>query len=516
MSDKPENEKDSGDGELHRGLKPRHIQLIALGGIIGSGYFLGTGAIVKDNGPGAILAYLLGGLAVYTVMTCLGELASHIPIAGSFVSYANTFIHPVWGCAVGWSYWLTWVSYVPAEMLAAGIIMNKFIPAFSVIQWALAFGVLITAINLFEVGAFGETEFWLALIKIVAIAMFGILAFLIWLGFIGDQGSLGTKHLLGDGGFFPMGVWAVFPTMVIILVNFQGSEIIGIAAAESEDPMTSIPDAVNAVTHRIIALYVIPVLLLVSIFPWREGSTGESIFALALTRYGLDWAGNLFSFVVLTAAVSCSNSGLYATSRALFALAREGMAPSWLGRVTSAGVPRNAILLSVGGTWAFLLLFGFAEPITNFVTGLLGSTPAANPGIATAEAPAEVTESALFTTLLALSGFTGGVAWISICMAQFGFRMALRRNGIDAKRLKFSTPWFPYFTAISILIQIGCLLAVVFREDLRISAKIGVPLLLLPAIWYLVKSKREKLDLAALKLAGEKVALEHVMKRINS
>lgn len=485
MSHEPKDADQAPQGELHRGLKNRHVQLIALGGIIGSGYFLGTAAIVKNNGPGAILAYLLGGLAVYTVMTCLGEMASHIPIAGSFVSYANTFIHPVWGCAVGWSYWLTWVSYVPAEMLAAGFVMNQFVPALSVLVWALIFGAIITAINLFEVGAFGETEFWLALIKIIAIAMFGVLAFLIWTGLIGTEGFLGTKFLLGDGGFFPAGILAVFPTMVIILVNFQGSEIIGIAAAESEDPTSSIPEAVKAVTHRIIALYVVPVLLLVSIYPWREASIDSSIFATALDRYGLGWASSLFSFVVLTAAISCSNSGLYATSRALFALAREGMAPSWLGRVTPGGVPRNAILLSVGGTWAFVIAFGIAG-----------------------------TDSKIFTTLLALSGFTGGVAWISICLSQYGFRQALKRHGLDAANLKFKTPWFPQFTVISITVQILCLLAVVFNPELRISAMIGVPLLILPAVWFLWKAKTEKIDLAALRLAGEKTAMEHVRQRM--
>lgn len=474
-------------GELHRGLKPRHLQLIALGGIIGSGYFLGTGAIVQANGPAAILAYLLGGLAVYTVMVCLGELAAHIPVAGSFVSYANTFIHPIWGCAVGWSYWATWVAYVPAEMLAAGMIMHVFVPSVGVIPWALLFGLIITAINLFEVGAFGETEFWLALIKILAIGMFVVMATLILLGLIGKEGSPGGRYLLGNGGLFPKGLWAVFPTMVIILVNFQGSEIIGIAAGESSDPSQSIPAAVKAVTHRIIALYVIPVLLLVSILPWGEAGLTESVFAAALNRHGFRWAAGLFSFVVLTAAVSCSNSGLYATSRAIFSLAREGMAPAWLGRVNAHGVPFNAILFSVAGCWIFVMAFGWYGA-----------------------------ESLIYKLLLALSGFTGGVAWISICWSQLGFRQAMRDHGIQDSQLGFKAPAFPIFTRVSLVIQMLCLAAVMFHPELRLSVFIGIPMLIAPAAWYAAKSRREGIDLGSLRTAKVAQAVATVRSKISA
>ena len=212
-----------------RGLKNRHLQLIALGGIIGSGYFLGTGYVISKAGPASFLAYLLGGLIVFSVMLCLGELAVAVPISGSFVNYAREYISPAWACGVGWCYWITWVSYVPSEMIAGGIIMNGYFPEISTMWWAVLFGLMITFINLSCVETFGEMEFWLALIKVVALLMFVVLAILIFFGVIGTQGFLGTTVLLGSGGFTPNGSWSVFLTMVLILVNFQGSQIIGLA-----------------------------------------------------------------------------------------------------------------------------------------------------------------------------------------------------------------------------------------------------------------------------------------------
>lgn len=446
--------------ELKRGLKTRHMQLIALGGIIGSGYFLGTGYVVESTGPAAWLAYLLGGLIVYMVMVCLGELAVHIPISGSFVTYANDFISPTWACGVGWSYWATWVTYVPSEMIAAGIIMNHFIPSISTVYWALLFGAIITIINLSYVGTFGELEFWLALIKIIAIIMFVIIAVLIFFGVIGGQGYVGTSHLTGNGGMFPLGTWAVLLTMVIILVNFQGSEIIGLAAGESQNPEKTIPNAIKNVSFRIIALYVIPVALLVTILPWEKAGLQESVFAAALNLYGFKWAGALFSFVVLTAAISCSNSGLYGCSRAVYSLAKEGMAPKWLGKVNKKGVPYNAILFSVAGCWVGVIAFTLDKSET------------------------------LFTYLLALSGFTGAIAWISICWSQLNFRRKLEKNGYDLSKLKYKVPFFPYFTHFAIWVQVACLGILAFNADLRASLYVGVPLLVLSMVWYQIWGKK--------------------------
>lgn len=444
---------------MNRGLKNRHLQLISLGGVIGSGYFLGTGYVLEKAGPAAILAYLLGGVIVLCVMLCLAELAVEKPVSGSFVTYAREHISPTWACGVGWAYWTTWVAYVPSEMIAAGIIMNNFIPAVSQLWWAVFFGLLVTILNLFHVDKFGESEFWLSLIKIIALAAFSIVAALICLGLIGDQGYIGTKVLLGSGGFAPNGYWSIVLTMVIILVNFQGTEIIGLAAGECEKPEKSIPIAVRNVTWRIIALYIIPISLLISILPWDKAGLDESVFAAAVTQYGFSGFGAFFAFIILTAAISCSNSGLYGAARALHALARMDMAPSTLAHINKNGMPSRSILVSICACWAVILLYSF-DP-----------------------------DSALYTYLLAVSGFTGAIAWISICWSQYRSRKRMIALGTD-KKLRYKTPFFPYVTLFGIWAQVFCLVVMVFEPELREALYAGVPMLIIPMAWYRLRQRR--------------------------
>ena len=447
------------ESKMNRGLKNRHLQLISLGGVIRSGYFLGTGYVLEKAGPAAILAYLLGGVIVLCVMLCLAELAVEKPVSGSFVTYAREHISPTWACGVGWAYWTTWVAYVPSEMIAAGIIMNNFIPEVSQLWWAVFFGLLVTILNLFHVDKFGESEFWLSLIKIIALAAFSIVAGLICLGLIGDQGYIGTKVLLGSGGFAPNGYWSIVLTMVIILVNFQGTEIIGLAAGECEKPEKSIPIAVRNVTWRIIALYIIPISLLISILPWDKAGLDESVFAAAVTQYGLSGFGAFFAFVILTAAISCSNSGLYGAARALHALARMDMAPSALGHINKNGMPSRSILVSICACWAVILLYSF-DP-----------------------------NSALYTYLLAVSGFTGAIAWISICWSEYRSRKRKIAEGTEGA-LRYKTPFFPYVTLFGIWAQVFCLIVMVFEPELREALYAGIPMLIFPMAWYRLRQRR--------------------------
>ena len=444
---------------MNRGLKNRHLQLISLGGIIGSGYFLGTGYVLEKAGPAAILAYLLGGAIVLCVMLCLAELAVAQPVSGSFVTYARENISSTWACGVGWAYWLNWMAYVPSEMIAAGIIMNNFIPGVSQLWWAVLFGLIVTIINLFHVDKFGESEFWLAIIKIVALVAFSVVAGLICFGVAGGSEFIGTRVLLGSGGFAPNGYWSIVLTMVIILVNFQGTEIIGLAAGECKNPEKSIPIAVRNVTWRIIALYIIPISLLISILPWDKATLSESVFAAALSQYGFDSLSSVLAFVVLTAAVSCSNSGLYGGARALHALARLDMAPRFLGQLNKNGMPKNSILVSVCTCWLVILLYTFDA------------------------------NSEIYTYLLAVSGFTGAMAWISICWSQYRFRKRM----IAADKvgsLRYRTPLFPYVTLFGIWVQVFCLVVIAFTPDLRQTLYAGVPMMVLPMIWYKLRAHR--------------------------
>lgn len=444
---------------LSRGLKKRHMQMITLGGIIGSCYFLGSGYVLELTGPAAVISYFIGGLIVVSVMLSLGELS----VANkdiSFIGYKAKYLSPTWATGIGWSYWLTWVSYVPSEMIAAGIIMNVFVPSVSPVIWAIIFGAIITAMNLINVSLFGEVEYWLAYVKIAALVGFSAVAFFIVVGLAGHAPVDAPSHFIGwsvireSGGFFPKGLVAILFTMVIVLVNFQGSEIIGLTAAESEDPEKTIPSAIRNVTIRILALYVVPMFLLVMIFPWNKASLSQSVFADALNHYGFTTIGGCFSFIILTAAISTSNSGLYAAARALYSLAMGRMAPAYFMKINRNKIPHRATIFSILVTWVFVIFYTLDQ--SEFV----------------------------YKYLLALSGFSGALCWMSIGLTQYRFRKQAEAKGRD---LKFKTPYFPYLTLGSVALQIACLVAMVFTPDLRASLYVGVPICVIPMILYKFK-----------------------------
>ena len=454
------------DEGFKRGLKDRHVQLIALGGIIGSGYFLGTGEVVNNVGPSAFLAYILGGIIVYLTMICMGELAVAIPISGSFITYTSEFISPVIACGVGWSYWISWIAYIPAECIAGGIIVQHFTGVNGYI-WALAFGLLITYINLAKVNTFGEIEFWLAIIKISALMGFVILSILIFLGVIhGSQPAeiIGGKYILHDGGLFPNGTMALLTAMVLLLVNYQGSEIIGLAAGESINPGRMIPMAINTVTLRILMIYIVPVFCLVLIYPWRLAGLKNSVFADALHFYGLNWAGVITSLVTLSATLSCSNSGVYGIVRSLNALARNDMAPRRLSQLNKNSVPQNAAIVTLIAIWILLTAGYFFQ------------------------------QSMLYIALLLVSGFTGAMAWISLCWAQINFRKRLYKAGYTTADLRYITPGYPYTGYTAIILMVICLLFLVINNDItyKIAFIIGLISFIAPIIVYSLRqySKR--------------------------
>jgi AAT family amino acid transporter len=446
------------DGGYRRGLKDRHVQMIALGGIIGSGYFLGTGAVVNDVGPSVFIAYMLGGLIIYLTMLCMGELAVAIPISGSFITYTADFISPTVACGVGWSYWISWVAYIPAECIAGGIIMQHF-TGINGYVWAVCFGLLITYINIAKVGTFGEIEFWLAIVKIAALMGFVALAILIFFGIIhGPQpaGIIGTRFIYDQGGLFPNGGMALLTAMVLLLVNYQGSEIIGLAAGESINPARMIPRAIRTVTFRILFIYIIPVFCLVLIFPWQKAGLANSVFSDALDFYGLRWAGAVTSFVTLTATLSCSNSGVYGIVRSLSALARNGMAPQKLAKLNRNAVPQNAGVVTLISIWLLLAVSYFFG------------------------------QSMLYIALLLVSGFTGAIAWISLCWAQINFRKRLYKAGYTTDDLSYKTPGSPYTGIAAIVLMVLCLIFLALNKDptYKMAFIMGTVSLLVPMIVY--------------------------------
>ncbi len=446
-----------------QGLKSRHVNFIALGGIIGSSYFLGTGYVLNQIGPSAFLAYALGGLITYLTMVCLAELCVHIKGHGSFITYAHQLVSPSFACGVGWSYWINWIVYIPSECIAAGIIIHNYLPQLPIYSWALFFGLVITIINLFHVKAFGEMEFWLSIIKMVLLIGFSLLAVVIFFNVFGTpKQHIGDTFLLKEGGIFPNGYAIFFINMVILLSNFQGSEIIGLAAAESENPQKNIPSALTKVSYRIICLYLIPTFLLSLIFSWKEANLSGSVFAAALDKYGFTKIAHIFNFLIIAGALSCANSGLYAAIRSLHALCHKKLGPSYLTKLNKDGVPFRATLVSLAGIWIMIIVAYF------FSAGKV------------------------YANLLALSGFTGSICWISICWCQLRYRKKHPEKYVGREGHKFHMHAFPYLTLFAIWIQLFCLGIVVFSPQLCASFYFGVPAVILPIIIYYFYEKRMK------------------------
>jgi len=330
--------------QLRQGLSQRQLSMIALGGVIGAGLFVGSGVVIRDTGPAAFLTYTLCGLLIVLVMRMLGEMAAANPSTGSFADYAATALGGWAGFSVAWLYWYFWVIVVGFEAVAGGKVLNYW---FHAPLWllSLCLMLLMTATNLFSVTSFGEFEFWFAGIKVATIAIFLAVGAGYVLGFLPGHG-MDFSNLSSHGGFFPKGVGAVFAAIVVVIFSMVGAEIVTVAAAESRDPELAVQKATRSVVARIGIFFVGSVFLLVVILPWNSVELGASPYVAALKHMGLPGADQVMNAVVLTAVLSCLNSGLYTASRMLFVLADRQEAPAQLTKLSRRGVPHIAILCS--------------------------------------------------------------------------------------------------------------------------------------------------------------------------
>jgi aromatic amino acid transport protein AroP len=335
--------------QLKRGLKSRHIQLIALGGAIGTGLFLGVAQTIKMAGPSVLLGYAIGGLVAFLIMRQLGEMVVDEPVAGSFSYFANKYCGHLAGFLSGWNYWVLYVLVSMAELSAVGIYVQYWWPGIPTWVSALAFFGVINAISLFNVKAFGEMEFWFALIKVVAVV--GMIVFGLWLLLSGEAGPQATvANLWHEGGFFPNGVGGLVMAIPMLMFSFGGLELIGITAAEADDPSRSIPRATNQAIYRILIFYIGALGVLLSLYPWQKVAAGGSPFVLIFHALNSNAVANALNIVVLTAALSVYNSGVYCNSRMLFGLAKQGNAPRSLLKVNKRGVPLAALGVSALAT----------------------------------------------------------------------------------------------------------------------------------------------------------------------
>ncbi len=330
---------------LVRGLKNRHVQMIALGGAIGSGLFLGSAEAIHKAGPSLLLAYALGGMAVFFMARALGELLLYRPVAGSFATYAEEFVGPWAGFVTGWSYWLLWGLVGIAELTAVGVYMHYWFPDLP--QWVpvlVMLGILLAA-NLLHVKVFGEFEFWFALIKVIAVVallLFGVAVIAFGAG--GMEGSV--SNLWTHGSVFANGFTATLLVFPIALFAFGGIELVGITAGEAEDPAKTMPRAINGALFRILVFYFGAIVVIMSLVPWDQISPDFSPFVTVFEHFGIPAAAGVINFVVLTAAASACNSGIYSCGRMLHVLAKAKQGPAFFGPLNSAHVPTRGILAS--------------------------------------------------------------------------------------------------------------------------------------------------------------------------
>jgi aromatic amino acid transport protein AroP len=344
--------------ELKRGLKNRHIQLIALGGAIGTGLFLGVASTVRMAGPAVLLGYAIAGAVAFLIIRQLAEMIVDEPVAGSISHFADKYCGRMAGFVSGWNYWVMYILVSLAELSALGIYMQYWFPELPTWVTALGFFVLVNAVNLMNVKAFGEMEFWFALIKVVAVV--GMIVFGIWLLASGGAGpEAGVSNLWRHGGFFPNGLTGLAMSMAIIMFSFGGLEFIGLTAAEADDPSRTIPRATNNALYRILIFYIGALAVLLSLYPWQKVIEGGSPFVLIFKELDSGVVAHALNFVVLTAALSVYNGCVYANSRMLFGLAQQGNAPRALLLVSKRGVPLAALGVSAAATLVAIAVMYF-------------------------------------------------------------------------------------------------------------------------------------------------------------
>ncbi|WP_231644348.1 amino acid permease [Mycolicibacterium baixiangningiae] len=428
----PEAEKSPRDGApesaLGTSLKPRHITMISIAGVIGAGLFVGSANAIKEAGPAVLISYFLAGTLVVLVMRMLGEMATANPDTGSFSVYSERALGGWAGFSTGWLYWWFWVLVIPVEATAAASILSDLV-GWPQWFWALAVTVLLTATNLVSVGNYGEFEYWFALIKVVAIVAFiGIGAAAIF-GLIPDSQVSGIHSLWEPDGFMPNGFGAVIAGMLVTMFSFMGTEIVTIAAAESPDPTTGISKAVNSVIWRISLFYIGSIFVIVALMPYDSLDNGS--YQTTLEAIGIPGSKIVMDLVILTAVASCLNSSLYTASRMLFSLGQRRDAPALVGKLTGNGVPWVAVLAS--------MVVGFLAVIGNYLL-----------------------PEKIFGYLLATSGAIALFVYLAIAVSQFVLGRTMRAA---EERAPVKMWLFPYLTVAVIVAIVAVLILMAFDPD---------------------------------------------------
>ncbi|MBK5412932.1 amino acid permease [Pseudomonas sp. TH34] len=441
---------------LKRGLSARHIRFMALGSAIGTGLFYGSASAIQMAGPAVLLAYLIGGAAVFMVMRALGEMAVHNPVSGSFGQYASTYLGPMAGFILGWTYAFEMIIVCLADVTAFGIYMGFWFPEVARWVWVLGIVLLIGGLNLCNVKVFGEMEFWLSLLKVGAIVAmilggFGIMLFGIHSA--GEAPATGLSNLWAHGGFMPNGVGGLIASFAVVMFAFGGIEIIGITAGEAKDPQRVIPKAINAVPLRILLFYVLTLFVLMAIYPWPQIGSQGSPFVQIFSNLGIGSAATILNIVVISAAVSAINSDIFGAGRMMYGLAQQGQAPKGFAQLSSQGVP-----------WMTVVVMGAA---------LLGGV------VLNYLIPENV-----FLVIASIATFATVWVWLMILVTQVAMRRSMTKEQIA--ELKFPVPFWPYAPAAAIVFMLFIFGVLGYFPDTQAALMVGAVWIVLLIVAYLL------------------------------
>lgn len=453
-------QKNTSEKKLQRGLEERHITLMSLGAAIGVGLFLGSASAIKLAGPGILFAYAISGVIMFFIMRALGEMAIQKPVAGSFSQYARDYLGALPGYLTGWNYWFLWVVTCMAEITAVGIYMEFWLPNVPRWIWALTALMIMAMVNFLAVKAYGELEFWFAIIKIVAIIAMIITGLGMIIFGIGNGGiATGISNLWEHGGLFPNGMTGVLMSLQMVMFAFLGIEMIGVTAGEVKNPQKALARAIDTVFWRILIFYVGALFVILSIYPWDEIGTHGSPFVLTFEKIGIPAAAGIINFVVLTAALSSCNSGIFSTARMLFNLAENGEAPKAYSKLNKNGVPSFAVIATAGALLVGVLL--------NYIV------------------PAKV-----FIWVTSISTFGAIWTWAMILLSQIRFRKGL---SLEQKQgLKYKMPLYPFTSYLSLAFLIGVVALMAYFPDTRIALIVGPLWLVILVVFYYGKGFHKK------------------------
>ena len=415
---------------VQRNLKTRHVTMIALGGCIGTGLFMTSGSTISKAGPGGgLVAYIAMGLMVYFLMTSLGELATNLPVSGSFATYNARYVDPALGFAMGWNYWFNWAITVAVDISTAALLIQYWLPKSPGWIWSLLVLIIIFLINALTVSTFGETEYWLSIIKVTTVIIFLIIGFAMIFGIMNGP-AVGLKNFTYKKAPFVGGIPAIINVFLIAGFSFQGTELIGVTAGESEDPTKAVPKAINDVFWRILLFYILSIFVIAALIPYTSpnllsaanGNIAVSPFTLVFKRAGLAFAASFMNAVVLTSVLSSANSGAYASTRMLYSLAQDKYAPQIFAKTTKNGIPFYALLATI------------LVSLLTFTTSIFGQK--------------------IYMWLVAASGLTGFIAWVGIALSHYRFRRAFIKQGHQLSELKYHAKLFPLGPIIALILCI--------------------------------------------------------------